>query len=549
MRASASVSTYALLAAAAVGCLLEAGEIRRYLVRADAPGLAPAVATVELERGATFTPAPPPHALLPAPGDGLDLGSSAGEPGGGFLDPRRDPISTFSVGVDTASYVNARRFLNDGRLPPPDAVRIEEFLNSFAYDYPLPRGAAPFAIHTEVGPCPWSPGHRLVLVGLQGRVVPEEQVPPRNLVFVVDVSGSMNEPRKLPLLKSALRLLVARLSAHDHVAIVVYAGSSGLALPRTSGEHRTAILRAIDGLEAGGSTNGGEGIRLAYRIAAEGARPGEVSRVILATDGDFGVGVTNLAALMKLIEKERESGVFLSVLGFGEGDLEDSTMQALADRGNGNYSCIDTLQEALKVLEREAGGTRVTIAKDVKLQVELNPWRVGSYRLLGYENRHRRSEDFGNDRDDVGAGHRVTALYEITAPGEREEAGDVDPLRYRLATADAREAASDELLTVKVRYKEPDGGESRLLAQVVRDFQSARSAPSADYGFAAAVAEFALLLRGPETRDRASFESVLDRANRFRGEDRDGDRAEFLRLVALAETLPEPGADRLPTRR
>jgi Ca-activated chloride channel family protein len=462
----------------------------------------------------------------------------------GFLDPRRVPLSTFSVDVDTASYANTRRFLNDGRLPPKDAVRIEEFLNYFAYDYARPKkDGPPFSIQTEVGPCPWAPQHRLVLVGLQGRTIDDDDLPPRNLVFLIDVSGSMNEPRKLPLLKSALSLLARRLTAKDSVAIVVYAGSSGLVLPPTGGDKGELILRAIAGLEADGSTNGAEGIQLAYRTAEQAAVRGAVNRVILATDGDFNVGVTNMGALTRLIEEKRETGIFLSVLGFGDGNLKDSTMEMLADRGNGNYSYIDTVQEARKVLVREAGGTLVTIAKDVKLQVELNPRRVAGYRLLGYENRRLRDEDFKDDRKDageIGAGHRVTALYEIVPPGGAVDTGDVDPLKYQPTPAATPSDADDELLTVKLRYKEPDGDESQLLSHVVKVPASERLESSMEYDFATAVAEFALLLRDSEHKERVSFESVLERARRCRGTDKDGDRAEFARLVALAETLALP---------
>ena len=457
----------------------------------------------------------------------------------GFLDPRRDPLSTFSVDVDTASYANTRRFLMDGQLPPKDAVRIEEFLNSFAYAYPAPKDGAPFAIHTEIGPCPWSPGHRLVLIGLQGRAIPDGDLPPRNLVFLVDVSGSMQDPRKLPLLKAALRLLVTHLRPVDSVAMVVYAGSSGLALPRTSGDRKTEILGAIERLEAGGTTNGGEGIQLAYRIAEQGLRKGEVNRVVLATDGDFNVGVTDHGALTRLIEEKRTTGVFLSVLGFGDGNLKDSTMESLADRGNGNYSYIDGVQEAHKVLVREAGGTLVTIAKDVKLQVELNPAKVGAYRLLGYENRRLRDEDFKDDRKDageIGAGHRVTALYEIAPPGTAAETGDVDPLAYQQASAVA--GRSDELMTVKLRYKEPEQDTSRAFDHVVSD--EAAAGAGGELGFASAVAEFAMVLRDSAHKGDASYEAVLERARLFRGEDRDGDRAEFLRLVSLAQTLARP---------
>ncbi len=567
------------------------------VVRAESAGHAAASVTIDLPRGVRFTqgfqllsaqttapPPPPPAAVrvggrIRPPDLALALGVEGGVPGGvvggvlgrraaivaplemtdryagpmetedyartddeGFRDPRRDPLSTFSVDVDTASYANSRRFLNEGRLPPPDAVRLEEFVNAFAYDdEPPAAGDGPFAVRAEVGPCPWRPDHRLVRIALQGRVVPEADLPPLNLVFLVDVSGSMNEPRKLPLLKAALRLLAARLRPSDHVAIVVYAGSSGLVLPRTAGDRKREILAALDSLEAGGSTNGGEGIELAYRVAAEGARQGETSRVVLATDGDFNVGVTSRGALTRLIEEKRKTGVFLSVLGFGEGNLKDSAMEPLADRGNGNYSYVDSLQEARKVLVREAGGTLVTIAKDVKVQVEMNPARVQAYRLLGYTNRRLRAEDFRDDRVDageIGAGHHVTALYEIVPTGAA--AGPpVDPLRYQSAGPLPPAARSGELMTVKVRYKEPEGQESRELAAPVPDAERP-GGPSRDFTFATAVAEFALLLRDSNTAGTSGFAGVSRRARVSLGADPSGDRAELARLVDLAATLAEP---------
>jgi len=464
----------------------------------------------------------------------------------GFLDPRRDPLSTFSVDVDTASYANARRFLNQGSLPPKDAVRIEEFVNYFAYDYPQPKGDRPFAVHTEVGACPWNAEHRLVLIGLQGRTIADKDLPPRNLVFLVDVSGSMQAPNKLPLLKGALRLLADNLTERDSVAIVVYAGSSGLVLPRTPGDHRGTIRAALDRLEAGGSTNGGAGIELAYAMAQEGFADGAVNRVILATDGDFNVGTTDVGSLTRLIEEKRKTGIFLSVLGFGEGNLQDATMESLADRGNGNYAYIDSLQEARKVLVREAGGTLVTIAKDVKLQVELNPARVGAYRLIGYENRRLRAEDFADDRKDageIGAGHRVTALYEIAPPGSSTDTGEVAPLKYQQESSDDFAAArTSEIMTVNLRYKAPDGDTSRLISHVVKETGADGDSLSQRLAFAAAVSEFAMLLRDSEHKGTASYAQVLDLARRARPASADPDRAELVRLVELAQALATPSA-------
>ncbi|MFI4942610.1 MAG: von Willebrand factor type A domain-containing protein, partial [Burkholderiales bacterium] len=374
-----------------------------------------------------------------------------------FMAAAQNPLSTFSIDVDTASYANVRRFLTQGQLPPKDAVRIEELVNYFRYDYPEPKGGAPFSVTTELAPCPWRPEHRLALVGLRGRSLEEKALPPRRLTFLLDVSGSMESPDKLPLLKQAMALLVEGLREQDQVAIVVYAGQSGLVLPPTSGERKAEIRAALAALEAGGSTAGGAGIELAYRVAAEMYRPGAINRVLLATDGDFNVGVTSVGELSRLIEEKRKSGVFLSVLGFGQGNLKDATMEMLADRGNGNYSYIDSEAEAKKVLVSEAGATLVTIAKDVKIQVEWNPRRVAGYRLVGYENRLLRAEDFDDDRKDageIGAGHTVTALYEVVPAGLPLDAKGAGPLKYQQPPAQSPAATSDELLTLKLRYKE-----------------------------------------------------------------------------------------------
>ena len=340
-----------------------------------------------------------------------------------------DPLSTFSIDVDTASYANMRRFLNTGEMPPAGAIRIEEMINYFRFDYPKPAGDAPFSITTELAVCPWNTKHRLALIGLQGREIPEDDASPRNLVFLIDVSGSMMPPDKLALVRTAMRMLTDVLTARDRVAIVVYAGASGLVLPSTPGDQKATVHRAIAELEAGGSTNGGEGITLAYRIAKEHFIKGGVNRVVLATDGDFNVGVTSQDELVRLIEEQRASGVFLSVLGVGTGNVKDSMMEKLADKGNGNYAYLDSLHEARKVLVREAGSTLVTIAKDVKIQVEFNPAAVSAYRLIGYENRMLKNEDFNDDKKDageIGAGHSVTALYEIVPAGVEIDAPSVE---------------------------------------------------------------------------------------------------------------------------
>ncbi|HEX2092877.1 MAG TPA: VWA domain-containing protein [Longimicrobiaceae bacterium] len=462
-----------------------------------------------------------------------------------FRDVALNPLSTFAIDVDPASYSNVRRFLSEGRLPPPDAVRIEELVNYFDYDYPDPSGEHPFSVITEVSAAPWNPAHRLVHIGIQGKRMNAAEMPPSNLVFLVDGSGSMESPDKLPLVKQSLRMLVEQLRPRDRVALVVYAGSAGLVLPSTPGSEKRTILEAIDRLEAGGSTAGGEGIRLAYRVAREGQIRGGNNRVILATDGDFNVGVSSDAELVRLIEEEREHGVFLTVLGFGTGNLKDSKLEQLADHGNGNYAYVDGVQEARKVLVGEMGGTLLTIARDVKVQVEFNPARVRAYRLIGYENRLLAAEDFNDDRKDageLGAGHSVTALYEVVPVGAATAVRGVDPLRYQEVRARSQASGSGELMTVKLRYKEPEGDMSRLITHPVPDRQVAPEAASADFRFAAAVAEWGLLLRGSRFRGQASHEQVLSLARGALGEDRSGYREEFVRLVQSSRRLAAGGS-------
>jgi Ca-activated chloride channel family protein len=455
-----------------------------------------------------------------------------------FLTALTTPVSTFSIDVDAASYSNVRRFLSQGVLPPVDAVRLEELVNYFPYRYPDHIGRHPFAISTEVGPCPWAPDHRLVRIGLQARRVPTDELPPSNLVFLIDVSGSMQSPDKLPLVKQAFRALVKELRAQDRVAIVVYAGAAGLVLPPTSGGDRATILEAIDRLEAGGSTAGGAGIRLAYDVAREHFNREGNNRVILATDGDFNVGVSSDAEMVRLVERRREEGTFLTVLGFGTGNLKDSKMEQMADKGNGHYAYIDSFREAQKVFVQEFGGTLVTVAKDVKIQVELNPAKVRSYRLLGYENRLLNREDFADDRKDageLGSGHSVTALYEVVPVGAKAVAAGDDSLTYQEVSVRPEARRSDELLTVRVRYKDPQGSVSRLLETPVKD-RSGRQA-SEDMRFASAVAGFALLLRDSEHRGQSSFDQVLALARSARGADENGYRGEFIGLVETAKTL------------
>jgi len=459
-----------------------------------------------------------------------------------FMSVRDQALSTFSVDVDTASYSNVRRFLRDGQLPPADAVRLEELVNYFDYDYPAPEGGRPFSIYSEVSDCPWNDAHRLVHIGIQGRKLDAERVPPRNLVFLIDVSGSMEDPSKLPLLRRGMAMLVRDLRPQDRVSMVVYAGASGLVLPSTSGAHKADVLAALERLSAGGSTNGAAGIELAYQEAAKNFIPEGINRVILATDGDFNVGPSSEGELVRIIEEKRKAGVFLTVLGFGRGNLQDSRMEQLADKGNGNYAYIDTIDEAHKVLVREAGATLVTIAKDVKLQVEFNPAHVASYRLIGYENRTLAARDFNDDTKDageIGAGHTVTALYEIVPAGSDEPSAReaVDPLRYQAAGGDTQAAESGELLTVKVRYKAPSADQSQLIQLSLQDHHRALSDASNNFRFSAGVASFGMLLRGSKNKGGASLKQVERLVGSALGADPHGEKAELLDMVHAAKRL------------
>lgn len=459
-----------------------------------------------------------------------------------FLKVADNPLSTFSIDVDAASYSNLRRFLNQGQLPPSGAVRIEEMINYFKYDYEQPKDDHPFAIHTEISEAPWNREHRLVLIGLQGKKIPTDNLPPSNLVFLIDVSGSMAMPNKLPLVKASMKLLVDQLREQDRVAIVVYAGAAGLVLNPTSGDEKVKIKNAIDNLEAGGSTAGGAGIKLAYKTAREFFVKNGNNRVILCTDGDFNVGESSDDAMERLIEEERKSGVFLTVLGYGMGNYKDNKMQKLANKGNGNHAYIDGISEAKKVLVNEFGGTLFTIAKDVKLQVEFNPGKVQGYRLIGYENRMLAKEDFNDDKKDageLGSGHTVTALYEVIPVGVKSAfLKDVDALKYQQQPKPAGNSSLDaEILTVKFRYKAPDSDVSRLIGHPVKDRQTALAATSDNFRFAASVAEFGMLLRNSEFKSTASFDHVIKMARKAKGHDEEGYRAEFIRLVENAELL------------
>jgi Ca-activated chloride channel family protein len=457
-----------------------------------------------------------------------------------FLRAARVPLSTFSIDVDTASWAVVRRFLNEGRLPPAGAVRLEELVNYFPYDYAPPDdGASPFAVHLAAAPCPWKPEHRLVRIALKGRTFEEAERPAANFVFLIDVSGSMQPANKLPLLKQSLRLLAESVRPQDRVAMVVYAGSSGLVLPSTPGTRKADILDALDRLEAGGSTNGGAGIRLAYGVAEENFVRGGINRVLLATDGDFNVGTTSNDELVRLVEEKAKSGVFLTVLGFGTGNYKDDRLEALADRGNGNYAYVDSLPEGRKVLVEQAGGTLHAIAKDVKIQVEFNPARVAGYRLLGYENRLLRDRDFADDHKDageIGAGHTVTALYEVVPAGRPVPAPEETDLKYQ-ETVPTAASGGAETLTVKLRWKAPDADASVLSEHPLVDGGLGLAEADPELRFAAAVAAFGMILRGSEHRGLANHDLVLELATEALGADPHGWRREFLDLVAKARSL------------
>lgn len=473
-----------------------------------------------------------------------------------FHEARDERFSTFGIDVDAASYTIMRRYLSMNQLPPADAVRTEEMINYFSYDYPDPSGDAPFSINTEVASCPWNPGHRLVHIGLQGKRINTADLPPSNLVFLIDVSGSMSSQDRLPLLKKSLALLVDQLRPQDRVAIVVYAGAAGVVLESTSGIEKEKILNSLERLSSGGSTAGSAGILLAYETAARNFLKDGNNRVILATDGDFNVGISDIKELEELIVKKREEGIFLTVLGVGTDNYQDALMETLADKGNGNYAYIDRLQEGERVLVQEMGGTLFTIAKDVKIQVEFNPEIVSSYRLIGYENRLLERKDFHDDTKDageLGAGHSVTALYEVTLvsmdadpqPTERPrtspESDERPSLSYlsggRILLRAASHAEADTLLYVKLRYKEPEDSTSKLLIGPVLDAADDIDSASDNFRFSAAVAQFGMLLRSSEHKGNASYENVIDLATAARGIDAGGSRAEFISLAGRCRDL------------
>ncbi|MBF5043035.1 VWA domain-containing protein [Aggregicoccus sp. 17bor-14] len=458
-----------------------------------------------------------------------------------FLAVQQAPLSTFGVDVDTASYAFTRRMLNERRLPPSDAVRLEELVNAFSYNYPAPRGPQPLALHLEAMPAPWAPEHRLVRIALKSREVERHERPAANLVFLVDVSSSMDAPDRLPLVKRGLEMLVAGLEDRDRVSLVTYADGTKVVLPPTRAAHREDILEALERLVPSGSTNGAGGLELAYKAAAQGFVKGGINRVVLATDGDFNVGASSVAELTRLIERKAKSGVFLSVLGVGNGNLRDGNLEALADHGNGTYAYVDSLLEARRVMVEQLGSTLQTVAKDVKVQVEFNPARVSTYRLLGYENRRLAARDFKDDTKDagdMGAGHTVTALYEVTLVGaDAPNDPKLEPRRYAQPVAPPGATGSDELLTVKVRYKEPEAQQSQVLSESLTGWGTPLERTSVDTRFAASVAAFGMLLRDSPNRGNASWDMVLQLAKPGLKDDPLGYRHEFVALVGQAKRL------------
>jgi Ca-activated chloride channel family protein len=458
-----------------------------------------------------------------------------------FNTVKNQPLSTFSIDVDEAAYSNVRRYLNNGILPPKGAVRIEEMINYFDYEYQLPEKGKPFSVTTEIAPAPWNKNHQLVHIGLQGYDIPKSNLPASNLVFLIDVSGSMQDENKLPLVKRSLNLLTDQLHEEDHLSIVVYAGNAGLVLPSTSGANKQAIKAAINRLEAGGSTAGGEGLELAYKTAAQHFLQEGNNRIIICTDGDFNVGASSDDDMVRLIEDKRKSGIYLTALGFGMGNYKDGKMQQIADKGNGNHAYIDNLNEAKKVLLNEFASTLFTIAKDVKIQIEFNPAKVQSYRLIGYENRMLAKEDFNDDTKDageIGAGHTVTALYEIIPVGVKNDFDrPVDPLKYQQPENLATVGFGDEIMNVKIRYKHPDSDISKLITQPVKNTVLSFGQASDNFRFSAAVASFGMLLRDSKFKQQANYTQVLELAKSAKGADVNGYREEFIDLVKTAEAL------------
>ncbi len=461
----------------------------------------------------------------------------------GYKSPINEPLSTFSVDVDRASYSNVRRYLNNGQLPPKDAVRVEEMINYFDYNYKAPENDVPFSINKELGLTPWNKEHYLLKIALKGKETKRENLKGSNLVFLIDVSGSMASTNKLPLLKSAFKLLVNQLSDEDKVAIVVYAGASGVVLPATKGTNKNKILDALEQLSAGGSTAGGEGLKLAYKIAQENFIKNGNNRIIMATDGDFNVGVSSNSEMEQLVTINREKGIAITVLGFGMGNYKDDKLEIIANKGNGNYAYIDNLQEAQKTLVTEFGSTLYTIAKDVKFQLEFNPNLVAAYRLIGYENRLLNKEDFNDDTKDageIGSGHVVTALYEIiphSASDKDEWVKSIGKLKYQQTTTIDKSKLDNELLTVRLRYKEPNGSKSKLITEAIKQNTDELENQSTDFNFASSVAAFGMILRNSEYVNNMSYDNVINLAKKNKGDDEYGYRGEFIRLVKMAQQL------------
>ncbi|HNW50272.1 MAG TPA: von Willebrand factor type A domain-containing protein [Prolixibacteraceae bacterium] len=458
----------------------------------------------------------------------------------GFKETGNQPLSTFSIDVDNASYSNIRRFINMGQLPPKDAVRIEEMINYFKYDYKQPTGDKPFSVTNEIASCAWNENHELLLIGLQGKEIEKENIPPSNLVFLIDVSGSMSAPNKLPLVKSAMQMLVNELRPQDKVSIVVYAGAAGVVLDATPGTNKKKITEAIDNLNAGGSTAGGEGLKLAYKIAEENRIEKGNNRIILATDGDFNVGVSSDSEMEQIVTSNRDKGIFISVLGFGMGNYKDNKLEIISDKGNGNYSYIDNIQEARRIFIKEFGGTLFTIAKDVKLQIEFNPALVKAYRLIGYENRLLNPEDFKNDKKDageMGSGHQVTALYEIIPANSKETIPGTNPLKYQKKEVAPGQNYSNEMATIKFRYKKPDGNNSIDDSITIIKPKSKATETSASFKLAAGISQFGMMLRDSEFKGSSTAENTVALIREGKGKDEEGYAGELIRLIESAKAL------------
>jgi len=459
-----------------------------------------------------------------------------------FKTASTNPLSTFSIDVDTASYSNLRRFIKYNQMPPKDSVRIEEMINYFTYDYPQPEKEHPFSITTETSTCPWNSENRLIHIGLQGKSLDYKSIKPCNIVFLIDSSGSMSSSNKLPLLKKSLKLLLNELNDNDRIAIVAYAGSAGLVLPSTPAHKKNRIINSLDRLNAGGSTAGGAGLKLAYKVAKENLIRGGNNRVVLATDGDFNVGVSSTSDMVRLIEKKRKDNIYLTICGFGMGNYKDNRMEQISNAGNGNYFYIDSIREAKKVFVTEMRANMFTIAKDVKIQVEFNPAKIKAYRLVGYENRVMANEDFNNDKKDageLGAGHTVTALYEVIPVGSMQKTGGTDKLKYQETKIMNSAVSSNEIMTVKLRYKEPEQSKSRLIVKTVIDIGTDLKKSSENFRFSAAVAGFGMLLRDSKYKNDLSYNNVIKLASASKGKDKNGYRAELINLMEACSLMKE----------